>query len=180
MSVAPYTINGGSAEQGGVASVFGSSASAESADEDDEIAAALASVGATITPTDPCLLMSGPDPFMMLRDSGTGAMAPPRFTPTSSSCASSSASPAASSSSASPVETGGAVAPITTITTIGKAPVTRRRGRDLNGELPAPSDPVMLMMMQMMKNQSEQAAAASKRQDDLMLFLLKSIEDKEK
>mgnify|MGYP006950283185 CR=1 FL=1 len=176
MSVAPFSINGGTADEGGEASTFADVCSSASADDDDEIKAALASVGATIMPTPASALLAAGDPFTMLAETGTGAMPPPRFTPTASPSASS------SSSSVSPSPVGAAAGAVPSITTIatGQSVATsgRRRGRDHDGQLPAVADPFMLMMMQMMKSQQEQAAQAAKRQDDMMMLFFKTLDDK--
>ena len=68
MSVAPFSINGGSVESGGVASAFGR---ASPVSDDDEVAGMLAGVGAHVEPA-----VGQPpaaDPFVMVGEIGSGA-----------------------------------------------------------------------------------------------------------
>jgi hypothetical protein len=141
MSVAPYSINGGSVNSGGSTSCFSTSARVATAaaasqvhydDEDDEVAAVLATVGATVERTDPGVLARVTDPFVMLSDDAPrqGTPSPTAFylAPLSrpASTAACPTPPSASSTGSLPTFAATAAA--------GTALPARRRGRDPAGQ----------------------------------------------
>ena len=170
MSVAPFSINGGSVDEGGVASTFLNDAKRQRVDPDEEVAAALASVGAYIEPTSSSWRDIS-DPFVMMADDRT-------MTPSSSSASSSLAllSPAPSTPNqitpSKSVSTGSSVG---SSTSKGKAPMGAPRGRDIHGGLPATPDPIVAQMMLMAQMNEARAAEQAARTDKLMEMVIAII-----
>ena len=165
MSVAPFSINGGSVDEGGVASTFLNDAKRQRVDTDEEVAAALASVGAYIEPTSSSWRDIS-EPFDMMADDRT-------MTPSSSLA---SLSPAPSTPNqitpSKSVSTGSSVG---STTSKGKAPMGAPRGRDIHGGLPATPDPIVPQMMLLAQMNEARATEQAARTDKLMEMVIAII-----
>ena len=167
MSVAPFTIDGGSAATGGEESVFARGGNPFKDDDEPWEANALAAIGATIEPT--VLGVLG-DPFSHFAAAPTMApgMAPVNamtFTPAM----------AFTPTAHVPAVTTLDVPTDTAIT----AEVYRRprvvRGRDTTGAMQAPPEPGMQALLALIARQDARADEQSKRQDKLMEALIHAI-----